>query len=256
MLKNILTFFFIASLFFTACNDKDSGTPTLPAAELKATINSNEWIADSIIAVDIIDYGPLPNSFEIWAYKKDGSSLLLRTNNDTNSVTILNVILSSFTSSIDHPESNAIMLSWTTIEEDSLQDFVLQKSIDGNIFNDVATIPAANKKNGSSYVYRDKPSLNDILLADNAIYYRLKMEDINNSFKYSNILAANPSTPALYIFPSQDYSWGFNGKTTITAVDKKLKIVTGSFNFKCVNDTTGSQFSIANGSFKNIPYKE
>ena len=61
----------------------------LSEPEFKATINGNEWIADSVLAIHIADYGPLPNSFEIFAYKNDGSSLFLKTNNDTNSVTTL-----------------------------------------------------------------------------------------------------------------------------------------------------------------------
>jgi hypothetical protein len=256
MLRNILPCCFIILFFFAACNNKNSNVPAIPAPEFKAVINGNEWVADSVDVIHIADYGPLPNRFKINAYKNDGSKVFLFTNSDTNSVTIFSAILSSFTSSIDHPSSNAINLNWITTKEENLKDFVLEKSIDGNNFHDVATIPAKNYENGSSYFYNDKPVLNEILLANNSIFYRLKIVNTDDSFVYSSIISENPSTPALYVFPSQDYSWGFDGNTAITAVDEKLKLVSGSFNFKCVNDTTGKQFNITTGSFKNLHYTE
>lgn len=254
MMIKKLTIVLTVFIFIVSCN-KNDGSPASPAEEFKAEINGAEWVADSVVAVRVIDYGPLPNTFEIYAYKNDGSRLFLKTFNDTNSVTAFKATLFNFSASINHAVSNAIHLIWQTASEDNLKSFVIEKSIDGNNFYDVATINASNKKNGDKYSYKDKLSLDEILLSK-AIYYRLRMVDFDNSFQYSSITIANPSTPALYIFPSQDYSWGFNGKTTITAVDRNLKLVSGNFNFKCVNDTTGEQFAITNGSFKNLHYTE
>ncbi len=91
----------------------------------------------------------------------------------------LPIDLSSFVASRN---GNNVNLKWQTSNEINAKEFVLQKK-NGYTFIDVATIEANNVTNGSSYVYVDHNTSKGIT------EYRLRMVDLDNSFKFSSTRA-------------------------------------------------------------------
>lgn len=76
---------------------------------------------------------------------------------------------------------NANNLSWKVADEVNLDHYELQRSFDGQSFTDISQIKAAGNMN---YSYSD-----DISGTTNTVYfYRLKMVDIDGSFKFSNVI--------------------------------------------------------------------
>jgi len=109
---------------------------------------------------------------------------------------------------IGETEDNTDILTWQTTNEKNNKGFEVQRSSDGKAFEDIGFINAAKEEAAiHSYNYADTHPLNG------ANYYRLKMEDINGSFAYSNtvkledgkavysslIISPNPTSSILYI---------------------------------------------------------
>jgi len=72
-------------------------------------------------------------------------------------------------------------LQWVTADEVNTQNFVLERSIDGNSFTAIATL-AANGAGNGNYNYKD------YFTFSGKIYYRLKMVDVNGSYTYSAVV--------------------------------------------------------------------
>jgi glucose/arabinose dehydrogenase len=84
--------------------------------------------------------------------------------------------------------NSTVLLKWKTENEINTSYFQVERSIDGNIFNDIGTISSnANNNNGNvfNYSFTDVDAGNQQSLL---LYYRLKVVDMNGSFKYSNVI--------------------------------------------------------------------
>jgi hypothetical protein len=126
-------------------------------------------------------------------------------------LTTLPVVFQSFTAQLNIT-SNKALLNWSTSSELNANHFVLQRSTDGENYDDMAIIFAREGNSNSlrQYNYSDPiASVNSSL-----VYYRLKVVDMNGNFEYadfeliklpkqskqSNILAyPNPSQSELRI---------------------------------------------------------
>lgn len=107
----------------------------------------------------------------------------------------LPVTLSSFDSECN---GSGTTIRWSTGQEQNSKDFVLQKSLTGNAFDDVAVIRAAgNSSQPISYTFTDPSS-------PGKVYYRLKQNDLNGSSVYSKIITAtcDGKQPEMYLFPN------------------------------------------------------
>ena len=106
-------------------------------------------------------------------------------------------------------------LQWATATELSSKLFEVQRSTDGINFTVLSVISSAgNSSNIKSYQFNDK--INNF--AAPFYYYRLKMVDINSSFKFSNVImvkSAGSVDITVYPNPSQD-------KVIINVTDKVL----------------------------------
>ena len=81
------------------------------------------------------------------------------------------------------------MLEWVTSSEQDSKWFEVERSFTGNNFSKIGTVNAAGTSNTTkNYAYTDAKidKLNSTVM-----YYRLKLVDVNNSFKYSNIVRLN-----------------------------------------------------------------
>ena len=89
----------------------------------------------------------------------------------------LPVQLTSFNA---NEEGLSTKLIWNTAEESGVASYVIEKSTDGRTFTAIGTVKAANQK---TYSFTDAQA------ASENSYYRLKMVDIDGSYKLSYIIS-------------------------------------------------------------------
>lgn len=95
-------------------------------------------------------------------------------------------------------QTNNVVLSWVTAYEQNARAFEIERSSDGKEFFKISTVQASNKTNGSSY------SFVDAFNGKNTVQYRLKMVDLDGSFKYSEvrIVKGSGSIADFTLFPN------------------------------------------------------
>ncbi len=96
----------------------------------------------------------------------------------------LPITLTSFTAQLNN-STDKVNLNWTTSTEINASHFVVQRSADGTNYDDEAVVftQEGNSSLQRAYNYSDNVNLQNAGL----IYYRLKMVDMDGTFKYSNI---------------------------------------------------------------------
>ena len=104
-------------------------------------------------------------------------------------------------------QNKKVQLYWTTEQEINTRSFIVERSLNGNKWNEIARLDAA----GNSSERRNY-SATDFDPADAVNYYRLKQVDIDGKFNYSEIrqvyfskdntvaLAPNPASDKLTIY--------------------------------------------------------
>ncbi|MBA3664876.1 MAG: hypothetical protein H0W61_11810 [Bacteroidetes bacterium] len=94
--------------------------------------------------------------------------------------TVLPIELLNFTANqID----NTIMLQWASASEKNFREYEIQKSTDGVSFNEIGIIKAAgNNQIIQKYAFSDTNPFNGL------VYYRLKMVDLDDLYKYSELV--------------------------------------------------------------------
>jgi len=81
--------------------------------------------------------------------------------------------------------SPEVTLNWTTQNEVNTENFIIERSIDGNSFTPIGTILSKNMSGTHNYTYVDH------FPAPNTSYYRLKQVDKDGKFDYSDIKSIN-----------------------------------------------------------------
>ena len=89
-------------------------------------------------------------------------------------------------------------LKWTTSQESNSSRFIIERSADGNNFNEIGRVNAAgNSSVALQYQFMDENPLNGIN------YYRLKLVDKDNSQKISDIVSVKTSLVSkMKIYPN------------------------------------------------------
>ncbi|MBS1655422.1 MAG: T9SS type A sorting domain-containing protein, partial [Bacteroidetes bacterium] len=111
-------------------------------------------------------------------------------------ISALPIILSSFSAVLDN---NIVKLSWTTEQESNSDKFIIEKSVDGNNWQILATAKAA----GNSFTVLNYSTTDGQPASMN--YYRLKMVDLDGSFIYSKVLRVSKkemTVGAIKVFPN------------------------------------------------------
>ena len=87
---------------------------------------------------------------------------------------------------------SSVDLIWFAENEMNTSRFIIQRSNDGYTYEDIGLKAAA----GQTYTLTEYRSLDDIqgLLTNNSIYYRIRAEDIDHRFGYSNIVPVKLGT--------------------------------------------------------------
>ncbi len=92
-----------------------------------------------------------------------------------------------------------IQLNWETFSEQNTSHFEIERSLDGTSFTPIGNINAAgNSSSTRSYTYTD------IQAPAKTIFYRLKMVDLDRTYKYSPVIAIKNSSAlvTLELFPN------------------------------------------------------
>jgi hypothetical protein len=92
-------------------------------------------------------------------------------------------------------------LNWTTSSETNNDYFIVQKSEDGKIFEDIEIVNGA----GNSALELNYSLIDDASLNEDINYYRLKQVDFDGKFAYSHIVASSCydiNSPAASIYPN------------------------------------------------------
>ena len=232
----------IPHFFLLGC--KDSGNETYIRASIDGSDKSTTQLSIEKI----------PQSNELGLFTgvfPDGSSIGFRLNTqpayDTGSYHFRladapPVVLTSFSLQIiDFRPA----LKWSTAQETNLQTFILERSTDGLNWQSIGSLPGTNTANPQNYSLPDN--------AANALinyYYRLKMVDVDGSFRYSSVILYNGAGDYIaWLTVGPDKLKGFNGTLQITAHDRTRKMVEGSFSFD-VRTNTGQVKQVRNGSFR------
>lgn len=95
----------------------------------------------------------------------------------------------------------SISLNWSTANEINASHFIVEKSTDGTVFNNIAQITANNRILTNNYNYADAAFAG-------IVYYRLKIVDKDGSFTYSKTISLNTQLMAdikVYPNPAQQY---------------------------------------------------
>jgi hypothetical protein len=168
--------------FDAELNGLDENTAVL----WKSSDNGNTWQEISPDSRDVINnyvQKNAVNDFSLWTIGSPSGALP--------------ILLSSFNVSCNNKGAELI---WTTAWEQNNDRFVIEKSLDGIQWTEIATIDARNMP--ADYKFSDTDA--------GAAYYRLKQIDKDGTFTYSKILRSNCAiasiTLLLYPNPVKDYA--------------------------------------------------
>ncbi|WP_342084770.1 PQQ-dependent sugar dehydrogenase [Dyadobacter sp. OTU695] len=81
--------------------------------------------------------------------------------------------------------AEGVRLGWQTSMEKDFKSFDIQYSRDARQFESIGMVPGANAAAGNSYSFTHSISV------DGNLYYRLKMTDTDESFRYSKMITVN-----------------------------------------------------------------
>ena len=110
------------------------------------------------------------------------------------------------------------LLQWTTSGENNSHHFDMEYSTDGVVFSKIGTVMAQ----GNSAGLKEYNFVHQQVLGKTA-YYRLKIVDNNNNFKYSDITVIKRDKNKSLVYPV--YPNPFNEKMTVTIESTANKMV-------------------------------
>jgi len=105
--------------------------------------------------------------------------------NTTNSP--LPITLHAFTATLQD-QCAAVKLDWSTDLEQNSKDFTIQRSTDGNSWNDIGIVPAA----GNSSVRKNYSYTDNAIGSQATYFYRLRLNDLDGTSKYSQVVSVKP----------------------------------------------------------------
>ena len=113
--------------------------------------------------------------------------------------------------------ANKALLKWQTTKEIGFNQFVVEKSLDGRVFQSMAFFIA---KGGNNNTYTTE----DAHVTKGKNYYRLKMINIDGSFTYSGIVVLQPVENQFVL--NQNYPNPVHGSTKISySISQKATVI-------------------------------
>jgi hypothetical protein len=142
----------------------------------------------------------------------------------SNSLTTLPVNLLTFSG--DLKPNKSVELSWKTTTEVNMSKYEVERSIDGQNYATIGTVAALGGSATNSYSIIDNDAANQPALL---LYYRLKMVDMDESYKSSNIVTISLSDIPGKVIVSPNPAAGFT-RLSITAA------ASGNANWRIVDN--------------------
>ena len=133
------------------------------------------------------------------------------------------------------------LLQWTTTNDKNVRRFIIQKSGDGNLYNDLDSVPALSDT-GSVHSYR----YTDPHLLPGTDYYRLRMVDVDGRFTWSPVRALDaPGLSSLSVYPNPVEDGKLYVSSTVNIRQLRLTDVSGKVLLK--QTVQGYQYTLAVG---------
>lgn len=192
----------------------DGGSSVTAVGNLKILKNndpcSNAVINSTIEIVPTYAEAHGANGYMLQADISSFSSFYFAANNFTLPLDLL-----SFTGQLQNDHS--VLLNWKTENEVNTSHFSVERSTDGIRFNGIGNVTANGRNNtGGTFHYSltDNDAINQ---PSQKLYYRLKLVDIDGTYKYSNVVSVSmpPITGKLTISPNPVMS---EMKVTLTSI--------------------------------------
>lgn len=128
------------------------------------------------------------------AVSSDGQVAAVFSNICTNIA--LPVTLTSFNANKLTPSN--VSLTWTTVQENNISSYEIERSIDGITFETIGHVNASGTSTNLSHNYQ----FTDVAPATGTNYYRIKIISRDNSAKYSAVKIINNNRTSLTISPN------------------------------------------------------
>ncbi|NML23810.1 T9SS type A sorting domain-containing protein [Pseudoflavitalea sp. G-6-1-2] len=169
----------------------DGSGPTLPDTDGDGTPNYRDLDSDNDGMLDENEYLltdiDLDNDGRVDGVDLDGDGLINVLNVDANTVfggspQLLSPLPITLTEFKGTANNKAVLLNWSASLELNADRYELQRSNDGNTFENIASVPAKNSSVGNDYAYTDWTA------SSGNNYYRLRMVDKDGTYKFSNIV--------------------------------------------------------------------
>jgi len=93
------------------------------------------------------------------------------------------------------PSNGLIDLAWSTADEKNVAGFEIERSVNGREFISIGNTAAKNSASNNYSRTDEKP-------VAGVSYYRLKMIDLDGSYKYSNIVSVKLRSNGLSVYPN------------------------------------------------------
>jgi hypothetical protein len=138
-----------------------------------------------------------------------------------------------------NPVGNVVDLSWSTASEINNASFTVQRTADGENFDDVVTLPGA----GNSNQTLNYTSVDEQPLAGYS-YYRLKQTDFDGNFTYSNLEPVYFGAPSsISIFPNpvhETFTLDINTQVSTNMEVKILNVLGETISDCTINPVAGN----------------
>jgi hypothetical protein len=138
-----------------------------------------------------------PKAISVYASDESGELFALSYNGTIHQVMFAGLLPASLEVFTAIQREKNHVISWKTVFEHNIQNFVVELSTDGNTFKRLGVVKANNNAAGSQY------SVNTLIPFSSDVYYRLKTTDIDGSYSYSNVVHLRGRTDlAAFVSPT------------------------------------------------------
>lgn len=165
------------------------------------TPTAAEWTTTPV-KVSLLNYRNTPIYIAFKAKNGNGQNLYI---DDINIYSVPNPLPVKLVSFVAMQSSKKIICKWETKQEEGIKNYSIERSVDGKTFENIGTVNAlGNSINTAFYQHIDEDAFS---LNTKTLYYRLKINDANGKFNYSNVVVVNlgeRQSILLYPNPTKD----------------------------------------------------